>query len=70
MSQGWTRWHTTTTHHDLHHRDFRGNYGLYFAWWDTLLGTEHPDYRRAFDTVTQRNLGSESPVGTVEGATS
>jgi sterol desaturase/sphingolipid hydroxylase (fatty acid hydroxylase superfamily) len=50
----WTRLHTTTTHHDLHHRDFRGNYGLYFGWWDTLFGTEHPDYRHEFDVVTQR----------------
>ncbi len=49
-----TRWHTTTTHHDLHHRDFRGNYGLYFAWWDRMLGTEHPEYRRAFDAVTKQ----------------
>jgi lathosterol oxidase len=52
--RSWTRLHTTTTHHDLHHRDFRGNYGLYFGWWDMLLGTEHPDYRREFDVVTQR----------------
>jgi len=56
-SHGWTRWHTTTTHHDLHHRDFRGNYGLYFSWWDALLGTEHPEYQRAFDAVTQRSAG-------------
>jgi sterol desaturase/sphingolipid hydroxylase (fatty acid hydroxylase superfamily) len=50
----WTRLHTTTTHHDLHHRDFRGNDGLYFGWWDALLETEHPEYRREFDVVTQR----------------
>jgi hypothetical protein len=26
-----TRWHTTPTHHDLHHRRGHGNYGLYFS---------------------------------------
>jgi Delta7-sterol 5-desaturase len=39
-------WSNTVTHHDLHHESFRSNYGLYFTWWDRLMGTEHPDYRR------------------------
>jgi lathosterol oxidase len=39
---------TTTTHHDLHHRRMSGNYGLYFTWWDRLMGTELPDYRVEF----------------------
>ncbi|MCD6041586.1 MAG: sterol desaturase family protein [Burkholderiales bacterium] len=39
-------WTTTVTHHDLHHESFRYNYGLYFTWWDRLMGTEHPQYRR------------------------
>ena len=37
-------WWNTTTHHDLHHQNGRSNYGLYFSWWDRLMGTEHPDY--------------------------
>lgn len=28
------------THHDLHHRKFRANYGLYFTFWDRWMGTE------------------------------
>ena len=28
------------THHDLHHRKFLCNYGLYFTWWDRWMGTE------------------------------
>jgi len=47
-----TRWHTTTTHHDLHHRRGRGNYGLYFSFWDDLVGTTRRDYADTFDTVT------------------
>lgn len=38
-------WWNTTTHHDLHHQNGRGNYGLYFTWWDRWMGTEHPDYQ-------------------------
>lgn len=50
----WARWFTTTAHHDLHHERGRGNYGLYFAWWDRLMGTEHPEYRARLDKVIAR----------------
>jgi sterol desaturase/sphingolipid hydroxylase (fatty acid hydroxylase superfamily) len=50
---------TTTTHHDLHHSSGRGNYGLYFSWWDRLMGTEHPRYRETFDRVTATPLRSD-----------
>ena len=49
-----TWWHTTPTHHDLHHRFGRDNYGLYFALWDDWLGTTQPGYREAFEAVTSR----------------
>jgi sterol desaturase/sphingolipid hydroxylase (fatty acid hydroxylase superfamily) len=48
-----TRHTTTSTHHNLHHRDLRGNYGLYFTWWDRLMRTEHADYHATFDRVTR-----------------
>jgi len=28
------------THHDLHHKEFTSNFGLYFTWWDKLMKTE------------------------------
>ncbi len=34
------RWLNTSTHHNRHHREFRGNYGLYFLFWDRWMGTE------------------------------
>ncbi len=34
------RWLNTSSHHNRHHREFRGNYGLYFLFWDRLMGTE------------------------------
>jgi sterol desaturase/sphingolipid hydroxylase (fatty acid hydroxylase superfamily) len=48
----WLAWNGTTTYHDLHHETGRYNYGLYFRWWDQLMGTEHPDYARKFASVT------------------
>lgn len=47
----WLGWNNTTTHHDLHHEAGRYNYGLYFRWWDKLMGTEHPDYRAKFEAI-------------------
>ena len=44
---------TTTTHHHLHHETARGNYGLWFTWWDRWCGTERPNYLARFDAVTQ-----------------
>ena len=34
------RWLITATHHQKHHTDYRGNYGLYFRVWDHLCGTD------------------------------
>jgi len=34
-----TRYQNTALDHDYHHRKGHGNYGLYFKWWDMLMGT-------------------------------
>ena len=34
------RWLNTSTHHNLHHSGVRGNYGLYFIFWDRWMKTE------------------------------
>lgn len=47
-------WKTTSTHHNMHHARFRGNYGLYFTWWDTWMGTEFSDYTQAVGEIHQR----------------
>ena len=49
-------WLTTTTHHDLHHAQAGWNYGLYFTWWDRLMGTEHPLYREKFADAVRKPL--------------
>ncbi|OFW99694.1 MAG: hypothetical protein A3D94_16060 [Alphaproteobacteria bacterium RIFCSPHIGHO2_12_FULL_66_14] len=60
----WLGWNNTTTHHDLHHEAGRYNYGLYFRWWDKLMGTEHPDYRRKFEAIVTPQMAATSPLGT------
>ena len=49
-----TGWMTTTTHHDLHHSEGKSNFGLYFTWWDRMMGTEHPRYHERFEAVAAR----------------
>tara|TARA_R110000782_G_scaffold117364_4_gene207721 strand:- start:32667 stop:33407 length:741 start_codon:yes stop_codon:yes gene_type:complete len=34
------RWLITATHHQKHHQAYRGNYGLYFRFWDKICGTD------------------------------
>jgi len=38
------KWLIGATHHSLHHKQYKYNYGLYFTWWDRLTKTESPVY--------------------------
>jgi sterol desaturase/sphingolipid hydroxylase (fatty acid hydroxylase superfamily) len=53
---------TTTTHHHLHHETARGNYGLWFTWWDRWCGTERADYLARFDQATPATPPRQSVV--------
>lgn len=44
------KWLNTSTNHNMHHKLFRDNYGLYFRFWDELMHTTHPNYE---NTVTE-----------------
>jgi len=44
----------TPTNHIMHHEKMRGNYGLYFSFWDRVMGTNHADYEERFREVTSR----------------
>jgi lathosterol oxidase len=46
------RWLIGATHHSLHHRQFRYNYGLYFTFWDKWKGTESPLFEPLFQEKT------------------
>jgi sterol desaturase/sphingolipid hydroxylase (fatty acid hydroxylase superfamily) len=45
---------TAVTHHDLHHAQAGYNYGLYFTFWDKVMGTEHPQYLQRFAEAVRR----------------
>jgi ring-1,2-phenylacetyl-CoA epoxidase subunit PaaE len=48
------KWKLPATHHNMHHERFNGNYGLYFIWWDRIMGTEFPDYEEKFKSIFER----------------
>lgn len=48
------QWLNTSTHHAMHHRFSRCNYGLYFNFWDRICGTNHPKYHEHFERVATR----------------
>ena len=39
----------TSTHHNMHHKYFNANYGLYLNVWDRIMKTNHDNYVRQFD---------------------
>ena len=47
---------TTSTYHNMHHSRFYGNFGLYFRFWDRLLGTENPSYVKEYDKIQKRRF--------------
>jgi len=49
-----TKWSNTATHHNMHHRFVKCNYGLYFNFWDTIMKTNHRLYDETFDEVAGR----------------
>lgn len=48
------KWINTSVNHNQHHQYFKGNYGLYFTFWDRMMGTIRADYDSRFDEVTTK----------------
>lgn len=48
------KWINTSICHNQHHQYFKGNYGLYFLWWDRWFNTIREDYDERFDEVKNR----------------
>ena len=46
------RWIIGATHHSLHHKQFKYNYGLYFTFWDKIKKTESPLFKTVFESIT------------------
>lgn len=45
------KWLNTSTNHNMHHTYFKGNYGLYFRFWDELMKTTHPKYDTTLENL-------------------
>jgi sterol desaturase/sphingolipid hydroxylase (fatty acid hydroxylase superfamily) len=60
---------TPSIHHNLHHEKSRGNYGLYFTYWDTWMGTEFRDYETRKvalrERIDRRSAQPGAEAGTV-----
>jgi Delta7-sterol 5-desaturase len=54
------KWINTSVNHNQHHQYFKGNYGLYFLWWDRWMGTIREDYDAKFDEVKSRTIHQQS----------
>jgi sterol desaturase/sphingolipid hydroxylase (fatty acid hydroxylase superfamily) len=50
------RWLIGATHHSLHHKQFKYNYGLYFTFWDKWKRTESPLYPKLFREKTDAEV--------------
>ncbi|HVG13709.1 MAG TPA: sterol desaturase family protein [Chitinophagaceae bacterium] len=47
------KWLIGATHHSLHHKQFKYNFGLYFTFWDKWKKTESPAYNALFEEKTK-----------------
>jgi ferredoxin-NADP reductase/sterol desaturase/sphingolipid hydroxylase (fatty acid hydroxylase superfamily) len=54
---------TASTHHNMHHQLFNGNYALYFTWWDKWMGTEFKDYEARHEQIFERKNIKQSTDG-------
>ncbi len=74
IPQSWTthwllKWKTPSTHHNMHHSHFNGNYSLYFRFWDVWMGTEFKNYPATLQAVYDRiNQNQPAVIATKESA--
>jgi len=59
------RWLNTSTNHNMHHKFFKGNYGLYFRFWDELMKTTHPHYNKTLAKLVSPEQEQAATVGQV-----
>ncbi|MEM8987744.1 MAG: sterol desaturase family protein [Pseudomonadota bacterium] len=61
---------TTAMHHYMHHQRVRGNYALYFRFWDKVCGTEFKDYEARYDAMFAKIKAKDGEAPTPSGAPS
>ena len=50
----------TPTHHNIHHKFHKGNYSIYYNFWDKVCGTNHPEYEAHYREVKARTEKGKS----------
>ncbi len=53
------RFVNTSVAHNMHHKKFHGNFGLYTLIWDRVFGTLRKDYDRDFENATTKKVQGE-----------
>ncbi|MGP8214738.1 MAG: sterol desaturase family protein [Bacteroidia bacterium] len=48
------KWLNTSTNHNMHHKYFNDNYGLYFRFWDEIMKTTNPKYKETIDELVSK----------------
>jgi lathosterol oxidase len=48
------KWIIGATHHSLHHKQYKYNFGLYFTFWDKFKKTESPTYEKIIASDKQQ----------------
>lgn len=69
--KNWMNWpilkyKTVSTHHNMHHQLFRGNYALYFTWWDKWMGTEFKDYHQRHAQIFESEVEAQAEPSKAE----
>lgn len=49
------KWFIGPAHHSIHHNKYTLHFGLYFTFWDKLLGTQDPNFESKLDSLSCRN---------------
>ncbi|MEC4005702.1 sterol desaturase family protein [Flavobacterium sp. SUN052] len=52
----WFQIINSSVYHNLHHKKFHGNYGLYFRFWDRIMNTENPNYVKEYDIIQENRF--------------
>ncbi len=63
------KWHNTPTHHNMHHKFVKNNYGLYFNFWDRVMKTNHPKYDEYYNVIIDRREAYKARKDALRGTT-
>ena len=59
------KWLNTSVSHNMHHRYFKGNYGLYFMFWDRMMGTLSEQYDKTYEEVALRTKETNPEIASL-----